>query len=102
VRSRTQIDLAGLYQRNGPYWFTGGWNWRAVVATLAGAVLAVGGAYSLPGQGPFPSNGLIPALQPLYDYSWAVGLIVGFLVFLVLSMPGLSRAPSPRLAEQSG
>ena len=46
--------------------------------------------------------GLIPAFQPLYDYSWAVGLVVGFLVFLVLSMPGLSRAPSPRLAEQRG
>jgi NCS1 family nucleobase:cation symporter-1 len=102
VRNRTQIELVDLYKRGGRYWFTGGWNWRAVVATCAGAVLAVGGAYSLPGQGPFPKNGLIPALQPLYDYSWVVGLVVGFLVFLVLSMPGLSRAPSPRLAEQRG
>ena len=102
ARNRTQIELVDLYRRGGRYWFAGGWNWRAVVATCAGAVLAVGGAYSLPGQGPFPKNGLIPALQPLYDYSWAVGLVVGFLVFLVLSMPGLSGAPSPRLAEQRG
>ncbi|HJP75405.1 MAG TPA: NCS1 family nucleobase:cation symporter-1 [Pseudonocardiaceae bacterium] len=102
VRNRTQIELVDLYKRGGRYWFAGGWNWRAIVATCAGAVLAVGGAYSAPGNGPFPSGGLIPALQPLYDYSWAVGLVVGFLVFLVLSMPGLSRAPSPRLAEQSG
>ncbi len=102
VRNRTRIELVDLYQRGGRYWFTGGWNWRAVLATCVGAVLAVGGAYSLPGQGPFPKSGLIPALQPLYDYSWAVGLVVGFLVFLVLSMPGVSRQVSPRLAEQRG
>ncbi len=35
-------------------------------------MLAVGGAYSNPGAGPFPENGLIPFLQPLCDYSWVV------------------------------
>jgi NCS1 family nucleobase:cation symporter-1 len=97
VRSRTQLDLAGLYLPGSRYWFTAGWNWRAVVATAAGAVLAVGGAASAPGQGPFPAKGLIPALQPLYSYSWVIGLAVGFTTYLVLSLAvfGRTRAPTP-------
>ncbi|MET7806026.1 NCS1 family nucleobase:cation symporter-1 [Micromonospora chersina] len=87
VRSRTRLQLPGLYRPEGRYWFSGGWNWAAIVATVVGAVLAVGGAYSAPGKGPFPENGLIPFLKPLYDYSWVVGLIAGFLVYLALSMP---------------
>jgi NCS1 family nucleobase:cation symporter-1 len=86
VLSRTQLALADLYTAAGRYWFTAGWNWRAVVATLAGAVLAVGGAWSAPGAGPFPLNGVIPALKPLYSYSWAVGLGTGFVVYLLLSV----------------
>ncbi|HEY4568331.1 MAG TPA: nitrate reductase, partial [Kribbella sp.] len=56
-----------------------------------GSVLAVGGAYSNPGAGPFPQDGLIPFLKPLYDYSWAVGLVAGFLAYLALTMTASSR-----------
>jgi NCS1 family nucleobase:cation symporter-1 len=88
VRSRTRLSLGALYLRDDRYWYDGGWNWRAVAATVAGAVLSVGGAYSAPGSGPFPAHGLIPALKPLYDYSWVVGLAVGFLLYLLLSLIG--------------
>ncbi len=87
IRYRTSLQLPALYRPEGRYWFSGGWNWAAIVATVVGAVLAVGGAYSAPGKGPFPDDGLIPFLKPLYDYSWVVGLIGGFLVYLALSMP---------------
>ena len=98
VINKTRLDLADLY-RDGPggrYWFTGGWNWRAVVATLVGAVLAVGGAYTTPGQsGPFPADGVIPFLKPLYDFSWVAGLIAAFVVFLLLSAtPRAASAPA--------
>jgi NCS1 family nucleobase:cation symporter-1 len=53
-------------------------------------VLAVGGAYSAPGNGPFPADGLIPVLKPLYDYSWVVGLVAAFVGYLVL-YPTLPR-----------
>jgi len=82
---KTRLDLAGLYREGGTYWYRGGWHWRAVVATVVGAVAAVGGAYSNPGQGPFPAEGLIPVLKVCYDYSWAVGLVAGFLVYLALA-----------------
>lgn len=92
VLGHTRLDLADLYRPGGRYWFTAGWNWRAVVATLGGALLAVGGAYSDPSMGgPFPASGLIPALKHLYDYSWVTGLTAGFLVYLVFSLPVFSR-----------
>ena len=55
-----------------------------MVALLVGIVFAIGGAYSSGGQ-PFPEGGLVPLLKPLYDYSWVVGLIVGFLVYAGLT-----------------
>ncbi|GDY29830.1 NCS1 family nucleobase:cation symporter-1 [Gandjariella thermophila] len=95
VVHRTELRLADLYRDEGAYWFTGGWNWRAVVATVVGGVLAVGGAYSAPGEGPFPAAGLIPVFKPLYDYGWAAGLVAGFVVFLVLSLPLSQRVGTP-------
>ena len=93
VSARTRLSLPDLYLRDGRYWFSAGFNWRALVATAIGMVLAVGGAYSNPGAGPFPADGLIPLLKPLYDYSWVVGLVASFLTFLVLSRPAPRREP---------
>jgi nucleobase:cation symporter-1, NCS1 family len=86
VLGRARLELADLYRAGGRYWFAAGWNWRGVAATLIGMLLAVGGAYSAPGQGPFPEQGLIPVLKPLYDYSWAVGFGAGLVGYLVLSL----------------
>src|SRR5690606_4146690 len=85
VKARRMLSLTDLFaERGGRYWYTAGWNWRAFVATAVGAVLAVGGAYSAPGAGPFPEHGLIPFLQPVYDSSWTVGRVSAFRVYLVL------------------
>jgi NCS1 family nucleobase:cation symporter-1 len=99
VRARTRLDLAGLYSEHGRYWFRGGWNWQALVATAIGALFGVGGAYSEPGAGPFPEDGLIPFLRIFYDYSWLVGLVAAFVVYLVL--PG-GRAPFTGAISVSG
>lgn len=82
---RTRLDLAGLYRPDGPYAYRRGWNWRALTAAVVGMVLAVGGAWSAPGAGPFPHGGLIPFLQPLYNYSWIVGFGVGLVLHAGLS-----------------
>ena len=100
VRSGTRLDLGSLYDRGGQYWFAGGWNWRAVFATVLGILFSVGGAFNAPGSGPFPANGLIPLFKSLYNYSWAVGLGVGFVAYLVLSIP-LCGGHEPRNKETS-
>jgi NCS1 family nucleobase:cation symporter-1 len=65
---RKQLRLEDLYLADGAY---GGWNWRAVVATLAGCALAWGGL-------------VIPVLKPLYNYAWFVGFGVSFIIHVVL------------------
>jgi nucleobase:cation symporter-1, NCS1 family len=92
VVRRTELRLVDLYRPEGIYWYAAGWNWRAVVALVVGGVLAVGGAYSTPGNGPFPGDGLISLLKPLYDYSWVVGLAAAFVVYLGLSRVGPQTA----------
>ncbi|MGZ4779940.1 MAG: cytosine permease, partial [Thermoanaerobaculia bacterium] len=66
-----KLALADLYLENGEYRYAAGWNWRAVVATLAGCFFAWGGL-------------LIPAMKPLYDYAWFVGFGVAFIVHYLL------------------
>jgi NCS1 family nucleobase:cation symporter-1 len=86
----TRLALGELYQSGSRYWYTGGWNLRAVAAFVVGGILAVGGSYStvVKGvkQGPFPVDGAIPFLKPLADYGWAVGLASAVLLYTLLSL----------------
>ena len=66
-----QLKLADLYKVQGAYTYHRGWNWRAVAATLIGCALAWGGL-------------VIPAIRPLYDYAWFVGLFSSGAVYLAL------------------
>jgi nucleobase:cation symporter-1, NCS1 family len=74
VVRRRQLKLADLYLPQGIYRYAGGWNWRAVVATLAGCALAWGGL-------------VVPVLRPLYDYAWFVGFGVAFAIYVMTSRP---------------
>ncbi|MFK4105436.1 NCS1 family nucleobase:cation symporter-1 [Streptomyces sp. NPDC019531] len=89
---RTVLHLVDLYTPGGRYWYTNGWNWRAIAAFVVGGLLAVGGSYSAVGAdgkktGPFPTDGLIPFLKPLADYGWAVGLGASLLLYVALMLP---------------
>jgi len=66
-----ELKLADLYRENGAYRYAGGWNWRAVVATLAGCFFAWIGL-------------VVPSLHTLYDYAWFVGFGVAFALHIVL------------------
>jgi nucleobase:cation symporter-1, NCS1 family len=101
VLRRTRLSLADLYRPGGSYWYHAGWNWTAVLATVVGALLADGGAWSAPGTGPFPAGGLIPFLKPLYNYSWVVGFAAGFAVFLLLAPAARAGRPAPVVAAPS-
>jgi NCS1 family nucleobase:cation symporter-1 len=80
---RGQLALEDLYLVHGAYRYRGGWNWRAVVATLVGCALAWGGL-------------VVPALKPLYSYAWFVGFFAAALVHWGLSS---WRSPYPAAAS---
>ena len=59
-----------LYDRHTFYEFSGGFNWRAVGALVAGILVALAGLE-------------IPALSGLYHYAWFVGFAVSFVVYVI-------------------
>ncbi|MAS07756.1 MAG: nitrate reductase [Ahrensia sp.] len=87
---RTELNVPELFRFNGCYHFNNGWNIRAVIATAIGVVFAVGGAYSTIGPdgvktGPFPPDGLIPILRPLYDFNWLIAFLVAMVAYWLLA-----------------
>jgi NCS1 family nucleobase:cation symporter-1 len=74
VRRRTLV-LDDLYLRGRSYEYTGGFNYRALVALAAGIAVALSGL-------------AIPALRWLYDYAWFAGFFVaGALHFALMRRP---------------
>lgn len=68
---KQELILADLYLEDGAYKYNNGWNWRAVVATLAGCFFAwIGLAYK--------------PLFILYEYAWFVGFAVSTALYYVL------------------
>jgi NCS1 family nucleobase:cation symporter-1 len=79
-----ELRLADLYREQGAYTYKAGWNWRAVVATLAGCFFAWIGL-------------VVPAMKGLYDYAWFVGFGVAFALHYALmkiSKPEIVLAPA--------
>ena len=82
---KKRLELGDLYRTTGTYKYFGGWNWRAVIATLLGCTLAWIGL-------------VVPPLRPLYDYAWFVGFGTAAIVHLVLMK---ALPPSPVLASEA-
>jgi nucleobase:cation symporter-1, NCS1 family len=104
VMRNTNLKLGDLYRVDGEYRYSAGFNWRGLVSLLFGGLLAIGGAYSAPGTGPFPAQGVISPLYSwfpfhVYDYSWVVGLVAAFVCYLALS--GLFPAGAVRRRPQA-
>lgn len=81
VLRRTRLDLPGLYQRHGPYWYTGGFNLCGLLALTAGI------APCLPGF--FAAVGWIEASgfwTSVYSFAWFVSFGVAFVAYLGLML----------------
>jgi NCS1 family nucleobase:cation symporter-1 len=71
VIRKKYLLVEDLYQRNGQYEYSRGFNWAAVAALAAGAAVAfIGLVYS--------------PLRVLYNYAWFVGFLVSFLAYFAL------------------
>ncbi|HEY6140054.1 MAG TPA: NCS1 family nucleobase:cation symporter-1 [Thermoanaerobaculia bacterium] len=71
VLRKKQLILRDLYTTDGTYEYAGGWNWRAVVATILGCALALVGRW-------------VPALGILYEFAWFVGFGSAALLYWAL------------------
>lgn len=65
---RCELDVPGLYSRQGPYSYTSGVNGKAIWAFSAGVAAALSGLAS-------------PSLHWLYDYAWFVGFGISGLLY---------------------
>ncbi len=85
VYRKRRLDLAGLYQANGPYRYTGGFS----VAGLGAVLLAV--LPNLPGF--LHQINLAPSVPPffvsLYQQAWFIGFAIAFLLYLVFRKAGI-------------
>src|SRR5260370_353506 len=70
VRKKFLI-VEDLYQRNGQYEYSRGFNWTAVAALAAGVAVAFVGL-------------VYPPLRVLYNYAWFFGFLVSFLSYFAL------------------
>lgn len=99
VLRRTRLDLSGLYRKDGPYWYHGGFNLLALVALTAGV------APCLPGF--FATVGLAEVADvwiKLYHYAWFLSFAVALVVyiFLMAISAWLRKKPlQPRRAHDS-
>src|SRR5688500_11313823 len=84
VLRKRRLDLAGLFDPNGPYSYGNGVNWRSVVALVVSIAPVVPGfirAATTPGgQVSNPTS-----LDHLYTYAWFVTFGLGFVIYYALT-----------------
>ena len=83
VIRKTELDLRSLYVHDGAYRYRNGWNPAALIATGAGAGVALLGAFWEP-------------MRPIYDWSWFVGFFLSAGLYWVLMQ---SRLPTARVVH---
>jgi NCS1 family nucleobase:cation symporter-1 len=87
---KTKLDLAGLYRRDGVYWYSDGFNPIAIIATIAGILPCVPGF--LMKVGVLGENGF---WMTLYSYAWFVSFGIAFFVYGI----GTLAQKKPRRAD---
>jgi NCS1 family nucleobase:cation symporter-1 len=79
VIRRTRIDLPGLYRRTGPYWYTGGFNPRAIAAMVIGIVPCIPGFVGAVGLADVGD-----AWATAYHYAWFISFALAGIAYATL------------------
>jgi NCS1 family nucleobase:cation symporter-1 len=82
VIRRTRLNQAGLYEKNGPYWYAAGFNPVAIFALLAGIAPCVPGFLAAVND----KIQIPPIWTDLYHYAWFISFGISFVLYLVLMM----------------
>jgi NCS1 family nucleobase:cation symporter-1 len=87
VIRRTRLDLAGLYDRTGPYWYLEGVNARAIIALVVGIIPCAPGF-----AGTIELIEVSPFWLSLYNYAWFIGFALSFVTYVALMRTAPPRA----------
>jgi NCS1 family nucleobase:cation symporter-1 len=93
ILRRRRLDVAELYKPDGRYSYSGGWNWRAVVAVLIGVIPVLPGFFRAATTPNFSGVFENPTfIEGLYNYGLFFTFFVAGAAYLLLNLiPG--RAP---------
>jgi len=84
ILRKQHLDLAGLFDPNGEYSYSSGFNWRSIAALVIAVAPVIPGffraATTAGGQVPTPGY-----LDTLYTYAWFVTFALGFVLYWVFS-----------------
>ncbi len=83
VLRRQRLNLAALFDPDGRYSYSQGWNWRAMI-TLAAAIAPVVPGFLRAATTP---NGVVAqpnVFDTLYTYAWFVTFALGFVIYYAL------------------
>jgi NCS1 family nucleobase:cation symporter-1 len=84
VLRRRRLDLADLFRPAGRYSYSGGFNWRAMVALFVAIAPVVPGFLRAAVPAP-PGQVAAPTLfDALYNYAWFVTFGIAFVVYYIL------------------
>lgn len=93
VLRRRRLDLAGLYDERGPYWFVNGVNPAAMVALVAGIAPCAPGFLAQVGSIALAADSV---WLRMYDYAWFISFCVAAIVYLLLSLGRSADAEGTR------
>jgi NCS1 family nucleobase:cation symporter-1 len=82
VIRRTRLDLPGLYEKDGPYWYAGGFNPLALIALVLGIIPCIPGFLATVAPGYVPS--ISPLWTKLYHYAWFISFGISLVVYILL------------------
>jgi cytosine/uracil/thiamine/allantoin permease len=100
LRGREYDSLSLRSARDGLYWRNGGIHWPAVIAQLVGMVASlmwINAAFAKPSYVGLLSNHF-PGLNG-GDFSWAIGIVVGALLYWALGARGVRREAAAQVAR---
>ncbi|GAX80566.1 hypothetical protein CEUSTIGMA_g8003.t1 [Chlamydomonas eustigma] len=92
---RTVLDIDSLYTygTKGQYWYQGGWNIKAILATTAGIIPTLPGFLCTIGL----INCVHPTLMAIYDGAWFVGVLISSITYSLMMSPHIHKYPQANL-----
>ncbi|MEQ9077875.1 MAG: NCS1 family nucleobase:cation symporter-1 [Sandaracinaceae bacterium] len=93
VVRKTELDVEDLFRKHGQFAFSGGWNWRALVALALGVFPNVPGFLAAAGA----VTDVGDVWKSIYTYAWFVGFFISgglYAAFMKLAPPRPVAAPA--------